>query len=267
MGVYPSQFLGLELLRIPRLLKWLPGDSALTTILTMAISFLLWLLFALLLMAVVAALLYWLLVITEGVYLGRRVVVWLYDVTAHKYDGIKEFDADAEQYFMIKPYLEHLPPLPALRLLDAATGTGRAPYFLLEEPLFNGKVVGVDASARMLAYAEEKLGGYNGRYLLSQQTADHLAFPDATFHGVSCLESLEFFPSDKAALREFVRVLKPGGSLMVTRRRGWEAKTFIGRYRSQEGFEKLLRSLGLEAVETLVWQVDYDLVLARKSGG
>ncbi|MFO7683979.1 MAG: class I SAM-dependent methyltransferase, partial [Chloroflexota bacterium] len=213
-----------------------------------------------------AALLYWLLVITEGVYLGRRVVVWLYDITAHKYDGIKEFDAGAEQFFVIKPYLKHLPVQPAPLLLDVATGTGRVPYYLLKEPFFNGRVYGVDASWRMLVRADEKLRGYNGRCAFIQQVAEKLPFPDNTFHGVSCLESLEFFPSDKKALREFVRVLRPGGSLMVTRRQGWEAKTFFGRYHSQDDFAILLRSLGLVEVVTLAWQVDYDLVLARKPG-
>jgi ubiquinone/menaquinone biosynthesis C-methylase UbiE len=67
-----------------------------------------------------------------------------------------------------------------------------------------------------------------------------------------------------AALRQMVRVLRPGGLLLVTRRRGWEAKTFIGRYRSVEQFQQLLESMGLEAVETQPWQVNYDLVFARK---
>lgn len=226
----------------------------------------LWILLALLLLAALAALLYWLLVITEGVYLGRRVVVWLYDITAHKYDGIKEFDAGAEQFFVIKPYLKHLPQHPAPRLLDVATGTGRVPYYLFAEPTFNGKVVGVDASWQMLVLAAEKLRGYNGRFLPIQQRADNLPFPDNSFHGVTCLESLEFFPSDEKALREMVRVLQPGGSLMVTRRTGWEAKTFVGRFHSHEGFEAMLRDLGLVDVKTLPWQIDYEQVMARKPG-
>ena len=60
------------------------------------------------------------------------------------------------------------------------------------------------------------------------------------------------------------RVLRPGGVLLVTRRRGWEGKTFLGRYRSSHHFEEHLQSLGLEAVETLPWQVEYDLVFAQK---
>ena len=224
----------------------------------------LWVLLAVLLIAVIAALVYWLLVITEGVYLGRRAVVWMYDITAHRYDGIKEFDAGSEQFFVIKPYLKHLPKHAVPRLLDVATGTGRVPYYLFEEPTFNGKVVGVDASWKMLVLAEEKLRGYNGRFLPIQQVADKLPFPDNSFHGVTCLESLEFFPSDKKALREMVRVLQPGGSLMVTRRTGWEAKTFVGRFHSPEAFTEMLTDLGFVDVEILPWQLDYEQVMARK---
>ncbi len=137
---------------------------------------LLWILLGVLLIAAIGAVVYWLVVITEGVFLGRRMVVWLYDVTAHKYDGIKEFDAGAERFFVIKPYLKHLPKHPAPRLLDVATGTGRVPYYLFEEPTFNGRVVGVDASWKMLVLAEEKLRGYNGRFLPIQQVADKLPF-------------------------------------------------------------------------------------------
>lgn len=210
------------------------------------------------------ALLYWLLVVTEGVYLGRRVVVWLYDITAHRYDGIKEFEDDAESFFVIRPLLHRLDPNPAPLILDVATGTGRVPYYLLETPTFNGRVVGLDASARMLAQAAVKLRPYGPRAALVQQTADRLPFPDNCFDAVTCLEALEFFPSDTAALREMVRVLRPGGYILVTRRRGREGKAFLGRYRDVNTFEALLRELGLEAVQTLPWQVDYDQVYGRK---
>lgn len=214
--------------------------------------------------AVLALLLYWLLVTTEGVYLGRRVVVWLYDITAHKYDGIKEFDADAEQFFVIRPLLVRLRQVPNPLVLDVATGTGRLPSFLLEAPTFNGRVVGLDASAKMLRIALEKLRPYGHRASLVQQVADRLPFANNQFDLVTCLEALEFFPSDTAALQEMVRVLKPGGTLLVTRRKGGEAKLFVGRYRNVAQFEAVLTELGLEEVHTNPWQQDYDQVFGWK---
>ena len=207
---------------------------------------------------------YWLVVTTEGVFLGQRAVVWLYDRTAKQYDGIKQFDEGAERFFVIQPLMLNLAHLPAPRVLDVATGTGRLPYFLLNEPHFHGRVVGLDPADKMLRLAQQKLAGYRYRISLVQQTAVPLPFPDNSFDAVTCLEALEFLPSDREALQEMVRVLRPGGVLMVTRRQGWEAKLFLGRYWTKEGFEAYLRSLGLKGVNTQLWQIDYDQVIAYK---
>ena len=223
-----------------------------------------WFLLGLLLVAALGLLLYWLLVITEGVYLGRRLVVWRSDLTAHRYDGIKQFDPDTESFLVIRPLLVRLAARPVPLVLDVATGTGRLPLFLLEEATFNGRVIGLDASERMLAFARAKLKGYRHRASLVQQTAADLPFADNTFDAVTCLESVEFFPDDSTALQEMIRVLRPGGTILTTRRRGWEAKTFIGRYRDREAFETHLEVLGFAGVEFQLWQVEYDLVFAYK---
>lgn len=225
-------------------------------------------LFAVFMVFVAGLLLYWLLVITEGVYLGRRVVAWLYDVTARKYDDIKQFDVEHEHQTISGPLLRVLDGRPSPWVLDVGTGTGRVPALLLQEPGFKGRVVGLDAAGKMLALASRKFialpGDQNCRVALVQQTAAPLPFPDNTFDAVTCLEALEFFPSDVDALQEMVRVLRPGGFLMTTRRRGLEARLFVGRYRSTGDLERILVNLGLLEVETNFWQVNYDLVTAWK---
>ena len=221
---------------------------------------------ALLLLGAIA---YWLLVTTEGVYLGRRVVVWLYDVTAHKYDAIKDFDREDERLAIARPLLRALSGLPAPQILDVATGTGRVPVLLADEPAFRGQIIGLDPARKMLALAAAKLEPFRGESgasaFLVQQTAVPLPFRDACFDAVTCLEALEFLPSDEEALREMVRVLRPGGFLMTTRRRGREARLFLGRYRPAARFEALLRELSLSEVRSHTWQWDYEMVTARKA--
>jgi ubiquinone/menaquinone biosynthesis C-methylase UbiE len=217
-----------------------------------------------LLFALGGLLVYYLLVVTEGVYLGRRMVVWLYDLTAHRYDGIKAWDAEYEAFFLVRPLRTQLKHIPNPLILDVATGTGRLPYFLLAHPTFHGRIIGLDASAKMLRVAAEKLRPYHFRASLVQQTAERLPFPAHRFDAVTCLEALEFLADPENALQEMIRILKPGGTLLITRRKGRWGKLFPGRYRNVTQFENLLQTMGLKEVYTVPWQEDYDQVYGRK---
>jgi ubiquinone/menaquinone biosynthesis C-methylase UbiE len=216
----------------------------------------------------VAAVLYYLLVTTEGVFLGRRVVVWLYDITANKYDKIKGFSPEAEEFSITRPLLKELGRLQNPLVLDVATGSGRVPFNLLSSPSFRGRIIGLDPSRKMLAQATLKLSPIQppsgGRFLLVQQTAAPLPFASQSFSAVTCLEALEFFPSDTAALREMIRVLQPGGFLMTSRRKGWEGKAFLGRYRAAADFQQMLDDLGLVEIRFHLWELNYEMVTARK---
>lgn len=209
-----------------------------------------------------ALFLYWLLVTTEGAFLGRRVVVWLYDVTAHRYDEVKEYVPADERLLVVSPVLRAVAGFPEPLILDVATGTGRVPFDLLQEPAFGGRLIGLDDSRRMLALAAKKLAPFGERVQLVRHPAVPLPFRNDQFDAVTCLEALEFFPSDEAALREMVRVLRPGGALITTRRRGWEALLFLHRYRSEENVRALLKGLGLADVRFYHWEINYDLVMA-----
>jgi len=66
------------------------------------------------------------------------------------------------------------------------------------------------------------------------------------------------------ALCEMVRVLKPGGTLVVSNRRGLDRWTFPGRAFAAADFEKQLRSLGLTHVATYRWLTYYELIWAEK---
>lgn len=210
--------------------------------------------------------LYWLLILTEGTYLGQRTVTLGYDIAAHAYDNIKQYDPDAEALFLGRPLAEILAAVPAPLVLDIGTGTARLPLTLFEQPSFRGQIIGVDDSRRMLAEAANKLDGYRHRMTLIWQDGAHLPFHDDTFDAVTCLEMLEFTPDPAAQLAEAVRVLRPGGVLATTRRRGWNARVMPGKTHSARAFTALLAELALEAIDIQAWQVDYDLVWAWKPG-
>jgi ubiquinone/menaquinone biosynthesis C-methylase UbiE len=214
-----------------------------------------------------SALLYWLLVTTEGAFLGRRTVVWLYDITAHRYDKIKQFDPGDERHFIAAPLNRALEEINRPLLLDIATGSGRVPVDLINEPNFNGLIIGLDPAKKMLAQARHKLasvGANSDQVVLVQGTADPLPFAGSLFNAVTCLESLEFFPSAKTALIGMLRVMKPGAFLMTSRRRGFNGRLFLNRYHSVKDLEAMLAEIGFEKIETRLWELDYDMVTAHK---
>jgi len=209
---------------------------------------------------------YWLLILTEGAYLGPRVVAFLYDRGATTYDRVKQFDAVDDARFLALPLVRRLRGIERPLVLDVATGTGRLPLALLRNLEFEGTIVGLDISLGMLEEARRKAARYHDRVYWLWKDASDLPLGDDCFDAVTCLEALEFVPEPAGALREMVRVLRPGGTLLVTNRIGLDATVMPGRAFRKEDLRARLAELGLVSVEIERWQTYYDLVWARKEG-
>jgi ubiquinone/menaquinone biosynthesis C-methylase UbiE/uncharacterized protein YbaR (Trm112 family) len=217
---------------------------------------------------VLAAILYWQLIVAEGTYLGPRVVAWTYDLVASRYDGVKQFKPRDESWFVARPLLQGLSGVERPLVLDVATGTGRLPLALLRDRFgaTGGRIVGLDLSRRMLRRARAKLRPHDEQVWLVWQDASHLPFGNGVFDAVTCLESLEFMPEPLGVLAEMVRVLAPGGTLLLTNRVGREARLLPGRAIARPVFEAALAAHPLHQIEVRPWQVNYDLAMARKDG-
>ena len=218
------------------------------------------------------AVLYWLLVLTEGAYLGPRAVAALYNRVARRYDRIKQFDDEDEAYFLGRPiarFLAGLPDSPGEHpwLLDVAAGTGRLPATVLAASQGRCRIVALDRSGAMLAEAQRKLGSQGWQDVVYVvHDADPLPFADGQFAVATCLEALEFISRPEAALGELMRVTQPGGLAVLSNRIGREARLMPGRIFSRKRLSVTLRALGAAGVEVMPWQIDYDLVLAVKAG-
>lgn len=208
---------------------------------------------------------YWELVIAEGTHLGQRAVTWLYDITAPRYDSIKRFDPAIEDDFLGLPLALALAEASEPLVLDVATGTGRCALTLLRQPAFDGRVIGLDPSRRMLLEARRKASPFGERASWVQQVGGALPFPEDTFAAVTCLEALEFTADPHVTVCECLRVLKPGGLLLVTNRIGPDAFLLFGKTFSREAFRRFLDSLPLAEYRVAAWQVGYDLAWARKA--
>ena len=214
----------------------------------------------------VAGAAYWLLVLSEGTYLGPKVVSLLYDLTARRYDRVKQYEIPLEDITLGEPLAARLGQAPDATVLDVATGTGRVAMSLLRQAGFRGQLVGLDLSAGMLKQAARNLARYGERVTWIRHDAGHLPFEDGVFDAVACLEALEFLPDPKQTLAEMVRVLKPGGTLLFTNRIGIEAAFLPGKVLPRDGVREALAGWPLRGVIVSHWEVNYDQVWAWRDG-
>ena len=99
-----------------------------------------------------------------------------------------------------------------LEALDAGCGTG----FLSFELAARGhRVTGVDFAPAMLAQARRKATQQNFPVRFEEADAERLSFPAASFDLAISRHVLWTLPHPEAAIDEWIRVLRPGGRLVV----------------------------------------------------
>ncbi len=100
---------------------------------------------------------------------------------------------------------------PDQRLLDVACGTGVLAREITSRMGSSGRVAGIDASSGMVAVAKRLAPAVEWR----EGVAEALPFADRSFDTVVSQFGLMFFTDRRQALREMLRVLVPGGRLVV----------------------------------------------------
>ncbi len=128
------------------------------------------------------------------------------------------------------------------RLLDVACGTGVLARAAAVRVGPGGSVAGIDPGNGMLAVAKELAPDVEWK----ESTAESLPFPDRAFDAVVSQFGLMFFSDRSQALREMVRVLKPGGRLAVA---VWDSLENSQAY--PEEVELLQRLAGKAAADAL----------------
>jgi phosphatidylethanolamine/phosphatidyl-N-methylethanolamine N-methyltransferase len=145
---------------------------------------------------------------------------------------------------------------PAGRVLDVGVGTG------LELPMFDRgtRLVGVDLSVPMLARALARVRAHrldNVEGLVAMD-AMRLAFADATFDVVVAPYVLTVVPEPKASLDEWLRVLKPGGEIVLVNHIGAERGLVAG---AEAWLGKRSATLGWRP--EFPWRIVGDWIAAR----
>src|SRR6266516_229164 len=107
------------------------------------------------------------------------------------------------------------------RVLDVGVGTGLS----LSEYSRNTKLCGVDISEPMLRRARKRVRefGQNNVETLVVMDAKNLAFKDSYFDAVVAQYVITAVPDPERTLDDFIRVLKPGGELILVNHIGAES--------------------------------------------
>ncbi len=122
---------------------------------------------------------------------------------------------------LMDPWVHCLVDVAALQadehVLDVACGTGFVARLAAKRVGVKGRVVGIDLNASMIE-AARAASGPDGATTIEWRTGDAVALPFAngTFDVVLCQQGVQFFPDRIQALREMLRVLRPGGRLAFT---------------------------------------------------
>src|SRR3989304_5293950 len=132
--------------------------------------------------AVLLALLFWEIWVCEGAHLGRRFVVFLYQLLASRYESIKQFDPDWERHVLGEPLASSLAHLGRARVLDVGAGSGRLARALVPVARGDLKLVAAEPSSRMLALGQG-LAPFGFPWL--RAWADALPFPGGVVDAVA----------------------------------------------------------------------------------
>ncbi|HUF86775.1 MAG TPA: methyltransferase domain-containing protein [Thermohalobaculum sp.] len=131
-----------------------------------------------------------------------------YERLAARYDRRWAFYIGAT----VRETLRRMPAGPGARLLDVGCGTG-AFLAAVRAAHADARLAGVDLSPAMLTAARRRLPS---DVALEVASAEALPFPRAGFDTVVSISAFHFFRAPRAALGEMRRVLRPGGTLVLT---------------------------------------------------
>ena len=140
----------------------------------------------------------------------------MFDSIAPTYDLLNRGTSLGIDTLWRRRMIAELDPPAHRQILDVATGTADV---AIQTVLRTGAdhVTGVDLSEGMLAYGRRKVTrrGLSERITLEQGDSEQLPYADASFDAVTVAFGVRNFEHLEQGLGEMLRVLRPGGKLVI----------------------------------------------------
>lgn len=146
----------------------------------------------------------------------KEQVAKMFDQIAFRYDFLNRFLSAGIDVGWRKKAIRQLSDLQPKTVLDVATGT--ADVALLTYKLLQPKkIIGIDISEGMLELGRKKIAEKHLEKIIELQGGDSEAinFSDASFDAITVAFGVRNFANLQKGLAEMLRVLKPGGKVVI----------------------------------------------------
>jgi demethylmenaquinone methyltransferase/2-methoxy-6-polyprenyl-1,4-benzoquinol methylase len=146
----------------------------------------------------------------------KQQVADMFDKIAFRYDFLNRFLSAGIDVSWRKKAIKQLQSVQPANILDVATGTGDV-AILAHKMLHPARITGIDISEGMLEIGRKKIEklGLEKQIELLKGDSETIAFPDHTFDAITVAFGVRNYQNLEKGLAEMLRVLRPGGKLVV----------------------------------------------------
>jgi demethylmenaquinone methyltransferase / 2-methoxy-6-polyprenyl-1,4-benzoquinol methylase len=146
----------------------------------------------------------------------KNQVANMFDSIAHRYDFMNRFLSAGIDIGWRKKAIAYLKEVQPQKILDVATGTADV-AIMTEKILKPCSIIGIDISDGMLEVGRKKIAAAGAEKTIQLYNGDSadIQYQDNTFDAVTLSFGVRNFQHLEKGLSEILRVLRPGGKLVV----------------------------------------------------
>jgi demethylmenaquinone methyltransferase/2-methoxy-6-polyprenyl-1,4-benzoquinol methylase len=146
----------------------------------------------------------------------KQQVAAMFDKIAFRYDFLNRFLSGGIDIYWRRRAIRELSFLQPKQILDVATGTADMAIFMTRY-LHPEKITGIDISKGMLDIGREKVTRHRleEKIILQEGDSENIQAADNTFDAITVAFGVRNFENLEKGLKEMLRVLRPGGRLVI----------------------------------------------------